>query len=178
MPRSAPRSILALAVLLGLTVGAMAQDGKKNSASDVKRADAAFREGYAARQAGNLELAQTKFSQVVHLQPKIAEGHEALGAVLVELGKPLEGAKEFEAAAKIKPSDDGIETNLALAYSQAGEPALAIPHFESALSLSQQPRHTAPEASFYDAYGHALAAIGKPDQAALQFIAEESLTGP
>jgi protein O-GlcNAc transferase len=144
----------------------------------IKRADAAFHEGFAAREAGNLELARSKFAEVVRLQPKIAEGHEALGAVLVEMGKPLDGAKEFEAAEAIKPSDDGIETNLALAYFQAGEYAKALPHFESALRLSQQPGHAPPEASFYDAYGRALAGAGKPQQAVQQFLAEEAVTGP
>jgi len=119
MPRSATPTLLTLCAISFLAISAIAQGGKKNPPDAVKQADTAFHEGYAARQAGNLELARTKFAEVVHLEPKIAEGHEALGAVLVELGKPLEGAKEFEAAAKIKPSDDGIETNLALAYSQA-----------------------------------------------------------
>ena len=172
------RSQLALSVLLSVSVAAAAQSTKKPAAEAIQRADAAFHEGYAARQAGNLELARSKFAEVVRLQPKIAEGHEALGAVLVELGKPQDGAREFETAEKIKPDDDGIETNLALAYFQAGDSAKAIPHFESAVSLSQQPGHAALEASFYDAYGHALASTGRPDQAALQFVAEEAITGP
>jgi protein O-GlcNAc transferase len=178
MPASAIRLQLALSALLSLPLVAASQTAKKPSPDVVKQADAAFREGYAARQDGNLELARTKFAEVVRLQPDIAEGHEALGAVLVELGKPLDGAREFEAAERIKPSDDGLETNLALAYFQAAQPEKAVPHFESAVSLSQQPGHAALEASFYDAYGHALAAAGKPDQAVLQFIAEETIAGP
>jgi Flp pilus assembly protein TadD len=58
------------------------------SSRTLKDADAAFRAGLAARESGNLELARTKFSEAVNLQPQIAEGHEALGAVLVEMGKP------------------------------------------------------------------------------------------
>ena len=53
---------------------------------------------YAARQNGNLELARKKFAEVVKLEPKIPEGHEALGAILVELGKPADAIAEFEAA--------------------------------------------------------------------------------
>ena len=48
----------------------------------------------------------TKFAEVVRLQPGIAEGHEALGAVLFELGKTSEGLVQFEAAAKLKPGDE------------------------------------------------------------------------
>ena len=172
------RFSLLLCFSLGFSLVAASQSAKKPAPDVIKRADAAFHEGFAARQAGNLELARTKFAEVVRLQPAIAEGHEALGAVLVELGKPLDGALEFEAAAKIKPADDQIETNLGLAYAQAGEPQKAIPHFEAALSLSQQSGHAATDASVYDAYGHALASAGKPDAAALQFVAEEAITGP
>jgi protein O-GlcNAc transferase len=150
----------------------------KPPSKTLQQADAIFRAGYAAREAGDLELARAKFSEVVKLQPQIAEGHIALGAILVEMGRPAEGAKELEKAAKIKPSDDAIETNLAIAYAQAGEPAKANPHFQAAISLSHLPRHAALPASFYDAYARALAAAGKPDDAVLQFVAEESLTGP
>ena len=49
----------------------------------MKKADAAFHEGFAAQQSGNLALAREKFSVAVNLEPKIAEAHEALGAVQV-----------------------------------------------------------------------------------------------
>src|ERR1700758_1217909 len=104
-------------VLAGIALtAAPAQTAKKAEPDAIKRADAAFHAGYAARQAGNLQLARSKFAEVVRLEPGIAEGHEALGTILVELDKPLEGAKEFEAAARIKPGDENIESNLALAY--------------------------------------------------------------
>ena len=167
----------ALALIAASTV-AGGQKTARPSADLIKRADAAFRAGYAARQSGNLKVARSKFAEVVRLQPKIAEGHEALGAVLAELGKPLDGAKEFEAAAKIKPSDQGIEANLALVYAQAARRHGRCLTFQAAEALSHQARHAPLEASFYDAYGRALAAAGKPDQAVLQFLAEESLTGP
>jgi len=178
MLESSSLVFLVVCAVVALSSAISGQKTDNPAANGIKRADAAFHEGYAAREAGKLELARSKFAEVVRLQPKIAEGHEALGAVLVEMGKPMEGAKEFEAAAKIKPSNDGIETNLALAYAQGGAPAKAIPHFQAALSLSQLPGHAALGASFYDAYGRALAAQGKPDDAALQLIAEEALTGP
>ena len=165
-------------VFLGVALAATAQTAGRNQPDVIKRADEAFHAGYAAREAGNLEVARSKFAEVVRLQPGIAEGHEALGTVLVELGKPLDGAREFEAAAKIKPGDENIESNLALAYHQAGNDAKAIPHFATAITLADQPGQSAVEASFYDAYGHALATIGRPDQAALQFVAEEAITGP
>ena len=177
-PRGPIPSAVFLFSLLTFTTAARPQAAKPGASDAIKRADAAFHEGYAAREAGNLELARTKFAEVVRLQPRIAEGHEALGAVLTELGRPLDGAREFEAAAKLKPSDQALETNLALAYAQAAEPAKALPHFQSAESLSHQAGHAPLDASFFDAYARALAASGKPADAQLQFVAEESLTGP
>ena len=171
------RVLLINCLLALVSFMAAGQSKTTPSAKTLKQADAAFHAGFAAREAGDLELARVKFSEVVRLQPQIAEGHMALGAVLVEMGKPDEGAKEFEKAAKIKPSDDGIEANLAIAYSQAGVPAKAIAHFQAAVSLSDLPKHAALAPSFYDAYARALAAVGKPDEAVLQFVAEESLTG-
>src|SRR6185503_720726 len=97
-----------------LIAGSLATEGQKPKlpADDsIRRADAAFRAGVSARASGNLQVARSKFAEVVRLQPRIAEGHEALGAVLAELGLPLDGAKEFEAAAKIKPDDPMIESN-------------------------------------------------------------------
>jgi protein O-GlcNAc transferase len=168
-------------ILMGALIGASlqlaAQSPGASNADAVKRADTAFRAGFAARQAGDLELARAKFAEVVRLQPGIAEGHEALGAVLFELGKTSEGLVQFEAAAKLKPGDDAIETNLALAYEHAGEAAKSIPHFERALSLSKQPGHVAISEGFLEAYGRALAAVGKPAEAIEQFLAAEALVG-
>ena len=164
--------------LIAATVTAGGQNAARPASDAIKRADAAFRAGAAARESGNLEVARQNFAEVVRLQPRIAEGHEALGTVLAEMGRPLDGAKEFEAAAKIKPADSAIESNLAMAYAQAGEPAKAIPHFRAADEISKQPQQTRLDAPFYDAYRRALAKAGKPAEAEKVFLAEEKLTGP
>jgi len=166
-----------LCVFAGAALWLTGQTPKQGNPEKIKQADAAFRAGVAARTAGNLESAQTQFAEVVRLQPRIPEGHEALGTVLGELGKWSEAVKEFEAAAALKTDDEGIETNLALAYVQAGEAAKSIAHFAAALNLSQKPGHAPVDAAFDDAYGHALAAAGKPDQALDVFAAEEALAG-
>ena len=104
----------------------------------MREADAAFRAGAAARQSGQLEAARADFAKVVRLAPQIAEGHQALGAVLLELGKPAEAAPEFEAALKLRRNDPGMESGLALALAQSGQSASAIPHFEAAIRLAHQ----------------------------------------
>src|SRR6516165_4158743 len=87
----------------------------------LKKANAAFVDGYLARQNGDLAAARAKFAEVVQMAPSIPEGHEALGAVLLEMGKPTEAIAELEKAAKMKPNDAGNEANLGMAYAQAGQ---------------------------------------------------------
>jgi len=120
----------------------------------------AFKAGVEARQAGNLELARVRFAEVTHLAPKIAEGHEALGAVLSEMGKTAEALPEFQAASKLKPNDLGIETNLALTYETVGEADKAIPFFKRVFDDAARPGHAPVEVPFLESYAHALAATG------------------
>src|ERR1019366_7294607 len=119
--------------------------------------------------------------------------------VLLEMGKAGEAAAELETAARLKPDDLGIESDLALAYAQAGAGGKAIAHFAKAEALADalgaadttqagqapagQPQANQNEstqadgqgqqgqldAAFYDAYARALAADGKPAEALRQF---------
>lgn len=155
-----------------------AQSQKPQKPDAVKQADAAFRAGLAARQAGRLDAAREQFALVVQLAPQIAEGHEALGALLLEMGNPAEAIPQLEAAEKLKPNDLGVETNLAMAYAQAGQAAKAIPVFKAVLRLSSRPNQLPVPALFYDAYARALASDGKQADALDQFVAEEKVTGP
>jgi len=153
----------------------MGQKPDAAKAERLKKADAAFRAGYAARQNGNLELSREKFAEVVKLAPQIAEGHEALGAVLLEMNRAPEAVAELEAAERLKPGDAGNEANLALGYAAAGEAAKAIPHFEAAV----RGRELAGPADvrLLDTYGRALAAVGKKDAAIAEFETEEKVGG-
>src|SRR5579863_8720373 len=160
------------------TINGAAQTSHPANSDNLKKADAAFRAGYAAQQAGQLEEARSQFAEVVRLTPQIAEGREALGAVLLELSKPSEAIPQLEAAARLKPDDPGIEANLAYAFAQSGQPAKAMPHFEAVLRLGARAGQPALDAPFYDAYARALAADAKPDKALEQFAVEEKLTGP
>src|SRR5947209_404406 len=69
-------------VALALTLMPLfAQPANTANPEAVKKADTAFRAGYAAQQAGQLEDARAHFAEVVRLAPQIAEGREALGVV-------------------------------------------------------------------------------------------------
>ena len=111
---AAPLASLLLASLSCVLncVPALAQ----SDANALQRADAAFRAGYAAMQAGKLEDARQDFAKVVTFAPQLPEGHVALGAILVQLGKPEEAIPELERALVLKPGDGATEANLAAAH--------------------------------------------------------------
>jgi Flp pilus assembly protein TadD len=69
----------------------------------LQKADSAFRAGYAAMQAGKLEDARQDFAQAAKLAPQLPETHMALGAILVQLGRPDDAIPELEKALKLKP---------------------------------------------------------------------------
>src|SRR6185437_9900125 len=99
-----------LCVLIGAP--AVAQSPSANHAtSAAKQADAAFHAGYEAANAGDLEKARRSFAEVVRLEPKISEGHAALGSVLLNLGRPAEAAAELKRGlAEARGSRNGDES--------------------------------------------------------------------
>jgi protein O-GlcNAc transferase len=152
--------LLGLAVLLAASAGRAQASAAQDQADTLKQADIAFRAGYAAMQAGDLQQARVRFGEVVRLAPQIPEGHAALGEVLFEAGIPADAAAQFEDALRLKPNDPAVEANLALAYSKAAEPAKAIAPFAAAWQASRQAGGLPVSAEFCVAYGRALAATG------------------
>jgi Flp pilus assembly protein TadD len=97
--------------------------------ASLKRADADYRAGSAALTRNDLKTALADFESVVRLAPSAEQGHSALGAVLVRLGRVSEGTRELEKALAMKPGDSSAQMNLALAYQQSGQAAKALPLF-------------------------------------------------
>ncbi len=83
--------------------------------SSTAAAGEAFRAGLAAVQAQDLAGAEKAFTRVVKLAPGVAAGHSALGAVLVQEGKPAQALPELRMAFKLDPHDASAELNLGLA---------------------------------------------------------------
>src|ERR1700690_452461 len=162
---------LLVAVGAGFPLLVAAQARGQQPPDSLQRASAAFHAGYAAHQAGNLVQAQAQFAEAARLAPQIPEGHEALGAVLMELGKPAEAIPELESALQLKPGDQEIETNLALAYAKADEPGMAIPHFSAVFEAARKPGQKPVDAVFCEAYARTLAAAGNQAQAIEMFRA-------
>ena len=76
-------------MLAGSHALAQAPNSGRPTAS-AKQASADFQAGYEAANAGDLEKARRSFAEVVRLEPKIPEGHAALGSVLLNLGRSEE----------------------------------------------------------------------------------------
>jgi len=86
---------------------------------NLRSADVAFHAGYAAEKNGDLSTARQQFEKVVQLAPDIAEGHSALGSVLVQLGQYTQAIRELTRALTLKADDRSAQINLAVAYEQS-----------------------------------------------------------
>jgi len=116
-----------LCVFPGLVGSGQAPSGGSAAA---KQADAAFRAGYEAANAGDLERARSSFAEVVRLEPKVPEGHAALGSVLLNLSRPQEAAAELKRGLALKPADRDMKMNLALAEARSGHSSEAARLFQ------------------------------------------------
>ena len=123
----------------------------------LKEADDAFRAGIAALSRHDLNAALGDFQKVVRLAPTAEQGHSALGAVLVQLGRTSEGIRELEKALAMKPSDGSAQLNLALAYERSGEAAKALPLFAKLEAASHAEEQTL-QPYVLASYARALAA--------------------
>lgn len=150
---SRPRSpriagcILLLAVFLPESLRAQEPSPK------LKAADADYRAGLAALARNDLEGARADFEKVVQLVPSAAQGHSALGGVLLRLGRTGEAIAQLEKALAIQPSDTSALSNLAMAYQLSGQAARALPLF----ARLQAGQHALPS-MVLASYARALAA--------------------
>src|SRR5277367_3893584 len=123
----------------------------------LKEADADYRAGIAALSRHDLNAALGDFQKVVRLAPTAEQGHSALGAVLVQLGRTSEGIRELEKALAMKPSDSSAQLNLALAYERSGEAAKSLPLFAKLEAASRAEKRAVPP-YVLASYARALAA--------------------
>ena len=149
---AAPRVSL-LVALLALSSLCVAQEPSPT----LKQADADYRAGVAALGHNDLNTALADFEKVVHLAPSVEQGHSALGAVLVRMGRTNEGILELEKALSIQSTDTIAQTNLAMAYEQSGRAAKALPWFAKLEAAARAQNRSLP-AAVLAAYARALAA--------------------
>jgi len=146
---------------------AQARTAPGAAAASLKAADAAFREGYAAAQRGDLPAARVSFETAVRLAPKIAAGHAALGSVLLALGEPAKATEELETAHRLDHSDQSNILSLCVAYSKSHDYIKAIAAYRELDGAPALPSDAA------TAVAAAFSATGDP--AAAQVVALRAL---
>ena len=158
--------LFALGFSAALVAGVAAQEPSEPSAA-LKQADADYRAGVAALGRNDLPAALKDFQSVVKLAPSAEQGHSALGAVLVRLGRLPEGNRELEQALRMKPGDGSAQLNLALAYEQSGQPAKALPLFAKVEATARAEKRPL-AVSILEPYARVLAASGQFDAATVR----------
>jgi protein O-GlcNAc transferase len=151
------RARLSAGFLLATLLALIPLCGGQDPSSSLKQAGADYRAGVAALNHNDLNTALADFEKVVHLAPAVEQGHSALGAVLVQMGRTNEGILELEKALSIQSTDSIAQTNLAMAYEQSGRAAKALPWFAKLEAAAHAPNRSLP-AAVLAAYARALAA--------------------
>jgi protein O-GlcNAc transferase len=128
-----------------------------------EQAQGAYRAGATAATNNDFKTAEAEFEKVTRLLPQVEEGHSALGAVLIRVGKFSQAIKELETAVALKPGDVSAQTSLAFAYEQTGAYPKAIAIFEKAeVEARETPGSSgALPADALEAYARSLAATGQ-----------------
>ncbi len=116
-------------------------------------ADALFRAGSAAYEAGDLRAADSAFATLVRLLPHTGSAHAAYGAVLLAEGQAKRAATELREAQRLDPKDVRAGLNLGMALRALGDDTGAVAAFRSAGAITLQPEEAL-------AYGISLAATG------------------
>ena len=153
--RTLRRTPASLALLLAVSATCFGQDDATT------RAHAAYAAGYQALAAQDLPRAQREFETVVKLAPRMPEGHNGLGYVLLRTGHAQQAIGEFEKARKIADTQATEET-LASAFAESGEPSNALTALASAAAMGP----LGVEAALLDA--RLLSAAGHDDEATIQ----------
>ncbi len=162
--------------LLFLSASFVGAAQTQEPSASLRQADADYREGVSALNRNDLETARTKFEEVIRLSPTAAQGHSALGAVLVREGQWSAGIRELEKALAITPNDRAAQLNLAMVYAQTGAHAKAIPIF-ARLEAGSRSQHQPLSATVLEVYARSLQAAGQTNSALVQMkqaVAQES----
>jgi tetratricopeptide (TPR) repeat protein len=135
---------------------------------------ASFREGVEAQRREDWAAAARAYERAVRVDPRFAEAHANLGAVLARLGRYDAAVASYERALTLAPDLQAARINLGLAHFRAGEIARAVEVLKGALArdpASLQARSL---------LGLALVEAGKYDEAVphLEAVSSASASAP
>jgi len=136
---------LLLLVIIGISCGCNLS--KTNAESSVRK-ELAEREvragrsarliasGLEARKKGDLQLAQSRLSEAVHIDPSNDRAWMALGVIEYELDDYYKSAQAFHRATRLLPDRYEPRFNLGSVFEAAGKINKAIDEYENALRLA------------------------------------------
>jgi tetratricopeptide (TPR) repeat protein len=91
-----------------------------------------FRTGVDAQQRGDLQRAADAYRRAIDADPRLAEAHANLGAVLARLGEYEQAVASYERALSLNPKLNAARVNLGLAHYRAGALAAAVETLKAA----------------------------------------------
>jgi tetratricopeptide (TPR) repeat protein len=147
-----------------LAVGVLLASGC-TSARDLEvrrlQARSAYEQGLSNLEEKRLALGLASLKEAVRLEPGHAIYRNALGVVLLDMGKPKEAEAEFRRAIRIDSSYAEAHHNLGLSLAEQGRLVDAVSSYRRALSL---PVYPTPEVGYYN-LGNAYLRLNRPGEA-------------
>jgi TolB-like protein/DNA-binding winged helix-turn-helix (wHTH) protein/Flp pilus assembly protein TadD len=107
-----------------------------------------------------LQSAKVLAERTIELDPDEPLGHQALGTILFEQGRPDEAITHRRTAMELAPNDISVVAGFAIRLNEYGLHEEALPLFERSLRLSPRPPWWV-----HSGYGTALHLDGRPEQA-------------
>jgi tetratricopeptide (TPR) repeat protein len=117
--------------------------------------------GLVAYRDGEREIALEFINEAIAINPSIAEAHDNLGIVLLDIGNLNNAIISFQNAIAIKPNFANAHFNLGTAFQRLGQQESAITCFRKSLGLTPENA----KANIHAQLGYALNALGKKQEA-------------
>ncbi|HJR03412.1 MAG TPA: tetratricopeptide repeat protein [Methylomirabilota bacterium] len=162
MSRSASALVLCVAALLSACATTTPNDEIRTL-----EARAAYEAGVKSIAEGRISLGLSSLRQAVEIEPRNALYHNAVGAVLLNIGRHVDAQAEFQKAVELDPTYADAYHNLGSAYAEQAKWEDAIVAYRRALA---QTIYNRPEAT-YNNLGYAYWALDRRKEAEEAFRA-------
>lgn len=160
--RSASALVLCVAALLSACATTTPNDEIRTL-----EARAAYEAGVKSIAEGRISLGLSSLRQAVEIEPRNALYHNAVGAVLLNIGRHVDAQAEFQKAVELDPTYADAYHNLGSAYAEQAKWEDAIVAYRRALA---QTIYNRPEAT-YNNLGYAYWALDRRKEAEEAFRA-------
>jgi tetratricopeptide (TPR) repeat protein len=156
--------------------GGNAQDALADlaTAAKLRPGDAAIEQrlGEVLVAAGRVREGIAHLQAAVRIRPDSAQAHAALAAALLWAGKTGDAVAEDRAALKADPASTDARYGLGVALADASETQEAQPYLNAALAdLTLRSKLRPDDAELHDRLGRVLAALGRHEDAIVEFSA-------